>query len=597
MLQFLKSVTASCLGVLLALLAFVFIGGGIIAKFTANSDKETVSDLKANSVLRLTFEEAIPELTDNTASNGNPFNFDKKILGLQDQIRMIHEAKYNSDIKGIWLDMSSTMMGRATASSVRAALLEFKTSGKFIVASGKYYTQGAYYLASVADKIYLHPSGNLDFRGFSSQIPFLKDMLDRLDVKMQIYYAGKFKSATEPLRLEKMSPENRMQTHEYLGAMYDIFIQDIAKSRNISEQELHAIAHEYRVRKAEDAVAFKLADALGYRDEVLTDLKKRVGLQEKDKLNTVTIQTFSKGRLDEKNYSLKNKIAVVYAEGDIVEGKGDGGNIGGEKYAEIIRNIRSDDGVKAIVLRVNSGGGSSMASENIWRELDLAHKAGKPVVVSMGDLAASGGYYIACAADSIVAEPNTLTGSIGVFGVIPSIQKTMRNKIGVNFDTVKTGKFAAMFTPFYDMTEEEGKIVQSNIDDTYERFLKRVSDARKMERNAVHEVAQGRVWTGAKAKSIGLVDKLGDLKDAIDIAAKLANLDKYRTSDYPKQKEKLQKLVQQLKGEQDEDDNSLKIRLLRTELGEWLPYYNYFQQIRTMSKEPQMKIPFIVTNW
>ncbi len=592
--QFLKFMTASCLGVLLAMVVLVLIGGGLVGSLMGKSDKGEASEVKSNSVLRLTFDEPIPEKTDNT-TEGSSLNFSKKTLGLTDQIALLEKAKYNSDIKGIWLDLGSINMGRATATSVRQALLDFKTSGKFIVASSKYYTQSAYYLASVSDKIYVHPAGGIDFRGFASQIPFLKDMLDRLDVKVQIYYAGKFKSATEPLRLDKMSPESRMQTHEYLGEIYDRFIQEISQSRKISETELRRIANDYSVRKAEDAVAFQLADALGYHDEVLEDLKKRTGLGDKDKPNTVTMNTFSKGRLDEKEAGTKDKIAVLYAEGDIVEGRGGTGSIGGEKYADIVREIRREESVKAIVVRINSGGGSSMASENIWRELDLARKAGKPVVVSMGDLAASGGYYIACAADSIVAQPNTLTGSIGVFGIIPSLQKTMKNKIGISFDTVKTGKFAAMFTPFYDLTDEEGKIVQANIEDTYERFLTRVGDARKMTRTAVNDVAQGRVWTGSKAKTLGLVDKLGSLDDAVQIAAKLAKLSKYRATEYPKPKEKVQQLIDQIRGDDDETNSAAQSRFLKTQLGEWAPCYQYFQQLHSMGRTPQMRVPFLVS--
>lgn len=589
-MNFFKSLMASCLGVILAMVVITIIGSAVIGAIISNSSEKQVK-VKANSILNLNFKDVIPDKTDNIESSNFSLK-DEKMYGVTDIVKTIAIAAKDDDIKGIFLDMSSLSMGKATASTLRAALLDFKKTGKFITAYSENYSQNTYYLASVADKVYLHPLGDIDFRGFAAQIPFFKDMLDKLGVKMQVYYVGQFKGATEPYRLQKMSEPNRLQTREFIEGLYQTFLTDIAKSRRTSVQELRLLANEYKIRKAEDALQYKLVDKLGYRDELIGSLKSQLGLEDKDKINSIDLNDYAVAKLKSTDLSIKDKIAVVYAEGEIIDGKGESGKVGGKTYAEIIRDLRADDKVKAIVLRVNSPGGSGMASENIWRELKLARAQGKPVVVSMADYAASGGYYISCMADTIFAQSNTLTGSIGVFGIIPSVQKTLKDKVGVSFDTVKTGKYAAAFTPFFDISEEEGKIIQEGVNIFYERFLQRVADGRKMSKEQVNEIAQGRVWTGAKASTIGLVDKIGGLNDAIACAANMSGLTKYRTTEYPKTKEKFQKLIEQLTG-QDDDKDLISRTVLRNQLGEYFPFVESIKSIRNM-KGPQARLPFML---
>jgi protease IV len=486
------------------------------------------------------------------------------------------------------IHQNTVSMGKATASVVRRALEDFKKSGKFIVAYADYYSQNSYYLASTADRVYVNPAGGIEFEGFASQVPYLKDMLDRLGIHMQIYYAGQFKSATEPLRATAMSPQNRLQITEYLSDLYNQYLDDIGHSRKMTRQELFAIANEFKVQSPADAVKYKLADTEGYFDQVITDLKTRMGLKEKDKLSLVTLDNYAKGDED-KDSDSNNKIAVVYAEGEIdLSDDAKDGSIEGNKYAKIIRRLRQDDKVKAIVLRVNSGGGSALASDLIWRELKLARETNKkPVIVSMGDVAASGGYYIACMADTIFAEPNTITGSIGVFSVIPSFEKTLKEKVGIRFDTVKTARFAAMNTVFRDFDPAEAKILQTMTDSTYERFLQRVAQGRHKTRDEIHAIAQGRVWTGVRAKANGLVDKLGGLDDAIQSAVAKAGLKDYKTVNYPRPEEPFKKLIDKLTGNK---KDQVRTEMLKTELGAFYPYY---QQIRAMGQYQgvQMRLP------
>ena len=589
-MNFFKSLLASCLGVILATIVLFFVGSAIIGGLISSATDKEVS-VKPNSVLNLNFKDAIPDKTDNTETDNFSLK-DGKMYGVTDIVKTIEIAAKDDDIKGIFLDMSSLSMGKATASTLRAALLDFKKNGKFITAYAENYAQNTYYLASAADKVYLHPLGDIDFRGFAAQIPFFKDMLDKLGVKMQVYYVGQFKGATEPYRLQKMSDANRLQTKEFIESLYQTFLVDIAKSRKTTVEQLRSLANEYKIRKAEDALQYKLVDKLGYRDELIGDLKNQLGLEDKEKISSIDLNDYAAAKLKPTDLSIKDKIAVVYAEGEIIDGKGESGKVGGKTYAEIIRDLRTDDKVKAIVLRVNSPGGSGMASENIWRELKLARSQGKPVVVSMADYAASGGYYISCMADTIFAQSNTLTGSIGVFGIIPSVQKTLKDKVGVSFDTVKTGKYAAAFTPFFDISDEEGKIIQEGVNLFYERFLQRVADGRKMSKEQVNEIAQGRVWTGAKATTIGLVDKIGGLNEAIACAANMSGLTKYRTTEYPRTKDKYQKLIEQLTGE-DNDKDLISRSLLKQQLGEYFPFVESIKSLKNM-KGPQARLPFML---
>ncbi|MBK8969341.1 MAG: signal peptide peptidase SppA [Lewinellaceae bacterium] len=590
MSQFLKFIFASCLGTFLALVLLFFFGIWTITGFAEKAmEKEKVS-VKANSVLELKFEMPIPEKTNNLPLD--PFDMDREnVLGLTDMVKAIEQAKGDPDIKGIYINAMYLTAGKATASVLRDALLDFKTSGKFIIAYANFYTQNAYYVASVADEVLINPIGAVDFRGLSGMIMFYKGMLDKLDIQMRIFYAGKFKGATEPYRLDKMSPENRLQIREYISALYDEMIADISKSRNISQADLRAVADNFNGKSAKGAVENKLVDRIAYEDEAFDLIRSKIGLDEKEKLNRVSVENYYSSRVKKFDLSSKDKIAVLFAEGTIVDGdQADPGDICDVKYVKMLRQIRKDDNVKAIVLRINSPGGSVLASENILREVQLCRQAGKPIVVSMGDVAASGGYYIACQADSIFAEPTTITGSIGVFGVIPILQKTMKENLGITMDTVRTGKYSAFGTPFYDFSPEESQLIQERVEWIYQDFLEKVAKGRKMTPEAVHEIAQGRVWAGEKAKTIGLVDDMGGLDRALSAAAKLAGLEKYRTTEFPRTKTGLEQLLEKFDKDRDSDE-VIRAWMIRSELGEMYPVYKTLQDMRK-NQGIQARLPF-----
>lgn len=584
MKQFFKFIFASCLGTFLALGVMSLIGIGSIAGL-ASKDKKV--SIKPNSVLKLSLGKKIPEKTNNVQSSSINFDFkSKKTIGLTDMLRALERAKTDDDIKGVYIEAKSPIAGMATLSRLRDGIEDFKESGKFVVAYNNYFGQTDYYIASAADKIYLNPVGGVQFNGFATQLPFFKTLLDRIGVKPQVFYAGKFKSATEPFRRNEMSEENRKQTKQYLNEYYNNFVADIAESRGVSSQYLKNVANEFLVRSAEDAVKYKMVDGLMYKDQVLDDLRDRLGIEEDDKLNAIGISDYFDAKVKKSDFSIKDKIAVVYAEGNIVGGKGETGNIGGERYAKIIRKIRKDKKVKAIVLRINSGGGSSLASENIWREITKAKEQGIKFVASMGDFAASGGYYIACEGEKIFAEPNTITGSIGVFGVLPNMEDFFEDELGINFDTVKTAQFATTGSLAYKLNDAERKIFQSGVDSVYIKFKQRVADGRNMPMSRVEEIAQGRVWTGTQAKKNGLVDELGGLDDALAYAAELAELEKYRTVSYPKTKEKFQEIIEELTGQKPVD------AMIKSQLGD--EYYSYYKQAKEIKEMSgiQARLPY-----
>ena len=591
MQQFFKFMFASCLGVLLAMMVFGFIAVLMIGSAASSLGSKDTVRVKPNSVLELKFQNDIPEKTNNVAPDGFAFETDD-VIGLTDMVTAIEYAKTDDNIKGIFLDLNGAPGGMVTRSTIRDALLDFKESNKFIVAYSKYYTQHTYYLASVADDISVHPVGGIDFRGFGAQIPFFKNALDKLGVEIEVYYAGQFKSATEPYRLTEMSEQNRRQIREYLEPLYDKFLSDIGEVRNISVEELKRIANEWLIRTADDAVTHGLADRVGYRDEVLDVLRTKIGLEKKDKIQKVSIQKYAHKAKPKIDFKIKDKIAVIYAEGTIVMGKDAPGSVADDDYGPMIRKIRQDDRIKGIVLRVNSPGGSAFTSESIWRELSLAQKDGKPIVVSMGDYAASGGYYIACLADKIVAEPSTITGSIGVFATVPNASVLMNDKIGISLDTLNLARYASSFNLFHDHAPDEAAIFQQMTDNAYEVFLQRVAKGRNMTREEVHAIAQGRVWTGEKAMELGLVDELGGLEKAISIAEEITGLEEYRISEYPKTKDPFQQLMDKYFKL---DQAKLKARqeILQSELGELYPYYQQLKEVKEV-EGPQARLPFLI---
>lgn len=590
MSQFFKFLFASCLGTFLALLLLFFVAIGSITSLASKGLEKAKAEVKPNTVLELSLDNLIPEKTNNIAIA--PFELEQEdVLGLHDIIRAIRKAKEDPDIKGIYLNKATPIMGWASHNALREALADFRTSGKFVVAYAHLYTQGGYYLASVADEVLINPIGGVDFRGLSSTILFFKGMLDKLDVQMRIFYAGKFKSATEPFRLDKMSPENRLQVREYVMALYNDMIADISASRNIPADTLRNIAENFDGRTAEGALSRRLVDRLAYEDEALERLKGRMGLSKDDKLHRIKVEDYFDARVKKIDFKSKDKIAVVYAEGAIADGdKSDPGEILDGPYVKMLRRIRQDKAVKAIVLRVNSPGGSVLASENILREIILCREAGRPVIVSMGDVAASGGYYIACLADSIFAEPTTITGSIGVFGVIPILQNTMKNKLGITADTVRTQRYSAFGTPFFDFSPDENRLIQGQVDRIYADFLARVAKGRRMTPEQVHEIAQGRVWIGQKALEIGLVDDLGGLDRALSAAAQRAGIEKYRIVEYPATKTPLEQILDKLTRKTDPDDE-VRTWMMRSDLGELYPMYRMLRDARK-NQGIQARLPF-----
>lgn len=545
MAQFFKYFLATVIGVLVSLFLLILIGVGIIATVATSTEK--IPDVKANSVLKLTFDQPIPELTNNVPINS--FELEpNKILGLDAILKTLKKAQTDERIKGIYLELDQVSMGITTSHQLHQALMDFREQGKFIVAYSKYLSQGAYYLASTAQPLLLNPSGMVDFRGLSTEIPFFKNLLDQTGIQLQVYYAGQFKSATEPYRLTKMSAQNRLQLHSILGQIYNQIIENIAAARGLSKELIREVANEYQAAIPEDAVTLKIIDQLGYEDEALAQIRTLTGLEENEKIPFISLRDYHSSYEDEVNYRIKDKIAVVYAEGAIVMGKGENGNIGDDKYVDVLNQIYKEDQVKAVVLRVNSPGGSALASANILRVLERIRASGRPVIVSMGDYGASGGYYIACQSDSILVQKNTLTGSIGVFSIIPNMQGLFNDHLGITFDTVKTGQFANGISVAYQITPAEGRKIQAMTDRTYEQFLAKVAKNRNMTRDGVHDIAQGRVWTGQQAVENGLADGIGTLEDAIAIAADKAKLEQYRLTTYPKVKDPIVQLVEELTG-------------------------------------------------
>jgi protease-4 len=585
MKQFFKFVFATMLGVVLTTVILALIIVGIIV--AASGEKEV--EVEPGSVLHMAFTTPITERTPNNPLAGLSFlglNSDKS-TGLNDILANIKKAKTDPNIKGIFLDESYMTSGQATTEEIRNALINFKKSGKFVIAYSEIYTQGFYYLASVADKVYMNPKGIFEFTGFSQQVTFLKGALDKLGIEVQIIKVGTYKSAVEPLFLTKMSEPNRLQVTSYLGSLYDHFLTGISKSRGINKDSLFNYANSGRVQFPEDAVKLKLIDGLKYKDELLDELRQRTGKGKKEDIASVDLDEYTKSKTDgntDEDNSSKNRIAIVYASGDITGGQGDDNSIGSERISKAIRKVRLDNKVKAVVLRVNSPGGSSLASDVIWREVALTKKV-KPIIVSMGDYAASGGYYISCAADSIFAEPNTITGSIGIFAVLPNMQKLFNDKLGVTFDGVKTGKYADLGDVSRPLTPEERAILQNNVNHGYDDFTKAVAAGRGKTQAYVNSIGQGRVWTGAQAIKIGLVDRLGNINDAIASAAKKAKLKNYNLVSYPEQKSFFKQLDSDVTGQ-------MKTKMLKSELGDNYRVYEQLKGLTQIMRSPQARLPY-----
>lgn len=544
MRSFFKYVLATVTGLIITFLLVFVIGAIIIGSIINSAMKEQTTTVVDNSVLTMKMDFMVTERT-----VPNPFedldipNFSTvRTLGLDDILARIKAAETDDKIKGILLDVSSVSANFASLQEIRDALVDFRESGKFIVAYSEYYSQKAYFLASTAEKIYINPEGNMDFQGLSSEIPFLKGTLDKIGIDMQIVKVGTYKSAVEPLIQKSMSDANREQVTSYLNSIYHNFLADIAEGRQISTDSLHYIADNLLVTNASQAIQHGLVDESIYKDELLDLLKDRLEIDRDKDIAAVSLRNY-KPSATSKGTALRDRIAIVYAVGQIMGGEGSEDVIGSEKISRELRKLRQDDKVKGVVFRINSPGGSALASEVIWREVDLLRQV-KPVIVSMGDVAASGGYYIAAAADSIFAQPNTLTGSIGVFGTIPNMEKLWNTHLGVTFDGVKTAKHADFLTGNFSrpLTGEEERVLQHEVNRVYDTFVKRVADGRQMTTAQVDSIGQGRVWSGEQAVEIGLVDRLGSLEDAVVAAAQKAGLEEYRIVRYPAIKQPFESL-------------------------------------------------------
>ena len=585
MRSFFKYVLATITGIIVSTVLLFFIVLGIIGvMINSVSSKDTATP--SNAVLLIDLDHIVTEKTEPNPFEGLeiPGYGENRSIGLNDLLSRIKAAETDNNIKGIYLNVSGVNTGFATMRALREALLEFKSSEKFILSYSDVMSQKGYYMNSVADEIYLHPQGTLDFRGLATSVVFFKDALDKLGIDMQVLKVGTYKSAVEPFMMNSMSEANKKQVSSYLHSIYDYFLTDISGSTGLSKDSLTNIADGYQVRLPEDAKRLGMVDELLYKDQMLAKVKEKLDLSEKKDIPVVSI-------LDYKNQGNKGKaggdrIAILYAYGSIVDGEGTDGQIGGDNLSRELRELREDDRVKAVVMRVNSPGGSALASESIWREVELTKNV-KPMVVSMGDYAASGGYYIAAAADSIFADPTTLTGSIGVFGMIPNFQKMFNNKLGIHFEAVKTAKFADMDVDMdRPLSEEEKSIIQGGVDRVYQVFMQRVASGRKMETAEVDSLGQGRVWTGAQAVELNLVDRVASLDEAVGAAAQMANLENYRISEYPRQKDPFASLLSN-------SEDKLKTWLMKKELGE---YANYLMEMKRVAEQSgiQARVPYLV---
>jgi protease-4 len=589
MRQFFKFVFATITGLFL----FILLGIFILAGIAASAGKEKKATVAANSILKLDLNYAIPEKTnDNPFAGMSIFNLkpSKKAIGLTEIRESIAKAKKDDNIKGIYMELGLNDNGLATLEVIRQSLADFRKSGKFVYAYGEVLNQKSYYLATAADKIFINPQGGMELKGFGREIMYYKGMFDKLGIEVQDFHCGAFKSAIEPYIRTDMSEPNRKQLMNIYGDVYNQFLVSIAKERKLDTADLNLIVNNLSAESAQKDKELKLIDDVLYYDQVLDLLKEKVGVDKKKDLESIDLAKYASTL--EKDLESSNKVAVVYAEGEIVDGEGEDGQIGGETFSKLIRKLRKDEKVKAIVLRVNSPGGSALASDVMWRELVLAKKE-KPLVVSFGDVAASGGYYIACMGDRIYAQPNTITGSIGVFGLLPNAKKFFNEKLGITFDEVKVTKHGVLGGLTKPLDAEESAFAQRNVEKTYREFKTRVAEGRSVVKKEVNGVAldtayietiaQGRVWTGNQGIEIGLVDEIGGLDEAIAYAAKKANLKDYRTKAYPEEKSFAEKIT--------ESFADAKANAIKEQLGDQYEVYKTLEWVKK-SKGVQMRMVY-----
>ncbi|MBT6650296.1 MAG: signal peptide peptidase SppA [Flavobacteriales bacterium] len=575
-----KNILTTIIGIISSIIVMIL----LIIGFVAIISSEDEVKVKENSILKIDLANtSVVERSSENPFDGLSLSGDvASTIELKKVLDNIEKAKNDNNIKAIYINnIDKLKAGLSQIEEIRNKLVEFKSCGKPIIAYSEVYSQSGYYFSSVADKIYLNPEGIVELKGLSAGIMFYKGLLEKLDIEVQIIRHGKFKSAVEPFMLDKMSDANREQMQLLLNSFADNLFDSIASQRGMTLSDIHNHANNLSLENAKSCLDLHYVDALLYQDQVDDSL---LVISKSEKLNFISLNKYSNVKVEKKEIS-RNKIAIIYATGEINSGEGDEKSIGSETTAKAIKTAREDKNVKAIVLRVNSPGGSALASDVIWRETVLA-KEEKPLIVSMGDYAASGGYYIACAADSIVANPTTLTGSIGVFGMIPNLQKLYKNKLGISIDTVNTNKHADMGMNRALTKFEEDKI-QKNVVDIYTTFITHVGEGRNMSTTAVDEIGQGRVWTGYDAKDIGLIDTYGGLEKAIEIAVYLAEIEDYRIISLPKKKDPFAELAQKFGGETSISDLVMLKLGLKTELTN--PIENLLKRDKI-----QARIPFIM---
>ncbi|GAB3010872.1 signal peptide peptidase SppA [Spirosoma pulveris] len=586
MRQFLKYVLATIVGLLL----FSFVGFLLLIGLgTALSSSDKKTTVKENTVLKIDLDKPIEERSVDNPFNGfGPVSGGGDAIGLIELKKALKEAKDDDKIKGIYLQTESPQAGWASLEEVRNALIDFRQSKKFVYAYAETMTEKGYYLASVADKIYLNPAGDLEWNGLNAELSFFKGTLDKLGIKAEIFKVGDFKSAVEPFIREDMSDPNRKQVNSFLNSVNDHMLVRIAQSRNLRVDSLKRYADNLTIQKPADALRTKLVTNIGYQDELESVIKKQLDIDEKKKINYVSLSKYEDSeKVDtESEGTGSSRIAVIIASGDIQSGKSGDNSIGSETIVDELRKARLDDKVKAIVLRVNSGGGSALASDVMYREVQLARKS-KPVIGSMSDYAASGGYYMLMGCDKIVAQPNTITGSIGVFSLLFNTENFFKDKLGVTYDRVKTNTNADFPTGTHEMTPFQKQTMQRATERIYAEFTGKAAAGRKLPVDSLRAIAGGRVWTGSQGKAIGLVDQLGGLDDAVKLAAQSAKLKEgdYKLKYQPRKKEFFEQLMMSFGNDEDAK--------IQAQLGELAPYVKYMKKLKTM-QGMQMRLPFEV---
>jgi protease-4 len=587
MKQFFKFMFASMLGFILTMVILFFLFLAMVASFISMADQEVV-EVKTNTILHVKMDKPVYDRAPkNPLSFFNPQSIDFEMPpGLDDMLKNIEKARTDDRISGIYLDLSMIPSGITIVEEIRNALLDFKSSGKFIIAYGEIYSQLAYYLATVADKVYLNPDGMVEFKGLAAEAIFLKGTLEKLDIDVQVLRHGKYKSAAEMFMMDRLSDFNREQLQAYIDDVWGQMIADISATRGIGIEKLQKAADDLAGMQAKDALEMNLVDGLYYKDQLLAEFRQKLGLDENGTINKLSIGKYTHAKDPVQKKLSRDRIAVIYAIGSIGGGKGDDLSIGSDRLSKAIRDARTSDKVKAIVMRVNSPGGSALASEVIRREVELA-AAEKPFIVSMGDLAASGGYWISCSADKIVADPMTLTGSIGVFGIFPNLGKFFDKKLGMTFDYAMTNKNADFPNITRPLPEYQEMVMEREIEKIYDEFLQLVSEGRDMPVEMVDSLGQGRIWSAMDAMDAGLVDELGGLNRAIELAAEAAGLEDYSIKALPEQKDPFQEIMEQLTGQ-------ARTNTLQSELGEFYSYYQYVLELKNM-EGMQARLPFEIS--